>query len=51
MASFLRQPAQDPEDRTKKVNTNQDFNEATKDRVAVALAGPFANRLHLPSNR
>jgi len=32
-------------------HTNLDFNEARDDRVAVASAGPYANHLHLTSDR
>ena len=31
--------------------TNLDFNEARDDGVAVASAGPYANHLHLTSDR
>jgi len=34
-----------------KVQTNLDFNEAREDVLAVALAGPHANHLHLAPDR
>jgi len=34
-----------------KGKTSMDFNEARDDRVAVASAGPYANHLHLATDR